>query len=145
MVAIIIIFIIISAIISCISICYFKYIRISDITARKIEILGYILLFIVLVWELVLKNLFMERFYDLNWFYLNEKLHYIFLMMESDLGISAINNQAVIDGFNSAFPKDYIQIQMKFVDIIESGLKIISTIFITLGRVQELKSNTDRE
>ena len=54
--------IIIVAITCCFSI-FFKYINISDRTARKIEIVGYISLIVLIIWEFVVKNILMNEFY----------------------------------------------------------------------------------
>ena len=120
------------------TLCYCKYIKLSDVMARKVEIIGYVLLFIVLVWELVIKNLMMGQFYTANWFYLDQKLSYMFMMLEADLGIASINEQAIVDAFYSSTQSEYVRTQMTCIDVIESVLKILSTVFIAVGRFQEL-------
>ncbi len=55
-----------------------KFINLSNKTARKIEIIGYFFLFVILVWELLIKNIIMNSFYNANSLYLNEKLNYIY-------------------------------------------------------------------
>ena len=118
---------------------YYKFVKISDNWARKLEVLGYILLFIVFIWEFIIKNLLMENFYNADWYYLNQRLSYMFLMIEADLGIGAINEQSVIEGFWNAVQSEYVQTQIQCVNLIESVLKILSTVFIAIGRFQEIK------
>lgn len=144
MFAIILMFIIITAVISFLVIAYYKFVKISNNWARKLEVLGYILLFIVFVWEFVIKNLLMQNFYNADWHYLNQRLDYMFLMLEANLGIGAINEQAVIEGFRDAVQSEYVQGQIQCVNLIESVLQILSTIFIAIGRFQEIK-NSRRE
>lgn len=82
----------------------------------------------------------MENFYNADWYYLNQRLSYMFLMIEADLGIGAINEQSVIEGFWNAVQSEYVQTQIQCVNLIESVLKILSTVFIAIGRFQEIKS-----
>lgn len=142
MFAIILMFIIVAAVISFLVIAYYKFVKISNNWARKLEVLGYILLFIVFVWEFVIKNLVMENFYNADWYYLNQRLDYMFLMLEANLGIGAINEQAVIEGFRDAVQSEYVQSQIQCVNLIESVLQILSTVFIAIGRFQEIKNST---
>ena len=140
MFAIFLMFIIIAVIVSVLVIVYCKFVKISDNWARKLEVLGYILLFIVFIWEFIIKNLLMENFYNADWYYLNQRLSYMFLMIEADMGIGAINEQSVIEGFWNAVQSEYVQTQIQCVNLIESVLKILSTVFIAIGRFQEIKS-----
>ncbi len=144
MFAIFLMFIMIVVMVSVLVIVYYKFVKISDNWARKLEVLGYILLFIVFVWEFIVKNLLMENFYNADWYYLNQRLYYMFLMLEANLRIGAINEQAVIEGFKDAVQSEYVQSQLHFVNLIESVLQILSTIFIAIGRFQEIK-NSRRE
>lgn len=139
MLVIIFLFAIIAIVVSSLVVVYYRFIKISDNWARRLEILGYILLFIVFVWEFIVKNLLMENFYNADWYYLNQRLYYIFLMLSADLEISAINEEAVIEGFRNAVQGEYVQSQMLCVNVIESVLQILSTIFIAIGRFQEIK------
>lgn len=139
MFAILLMFIMIAAVVSVLVIIYYKYVKISDNWARKLEVFGYILLFIVFVWEFIVKNILMENFYNADWYYLNQRLYYMFLMLQADLGIGAINEQAVIKGFQDAVQSEYVQTQIQCVNLIESVLQILSTIFIAIGRFQEIK------
>lgn len=139
MFVILLMFIMVTVAVSVLVIIYCKYVKISDNWARKLEILGYILLFIVFVWEFIVKNVLMENFYNADWYYLNQRLYYIFLMLKANLGIGAINEQAVIEGFQDAVQSEYVQTQMQCVNLIESILQILSTVFIAIGRFQEIK------
>lgn len=122
---------------------YCKCIKMSAVRARKIEIVGYILLFIVLIWELVIKNLMMDDFYNANLYYLDQKLSCIFRMLEADLGRVAIDENAISNSFYSAVESELVQRQMICVNVIESALKIVSTVFIAVGRFQELLKGKD--
>lgn len=144
MLVIIFLFAIIAIVVSSLVVVYYRFIKISDNWARRLEILGYILLFIVFVWEFIVKNLLMENFYNADWYYLNQRLYYIFLMLSADLEISAINEEAVIEGFRNAVQGEYVQSQMLCVNVIESVLQILSTIFIAIGRFQEIKKGKDK-
>lgn len=86
----------------------------------------------------------MQNFYNADWHYLNQRLDYMFLMLEANLGIGAINEQAVIEGFRDAVQSEYVQGQIQCVNLIESVLQILSTIFIAIGGFQEIK-NSRRE
>lgn len=139
MFAIIFLFVIIATVVSSLVVVYYKYIKISDKLARKLEVFGYILLFIVFVWEFIVKNILMESFYNADWYYLNQRLQYMFLMLKANLGIGGVNVDSVIKGFGDAVQGEYVQSQMLWVNIIESTLQILSTIFIAIGRFQEIK------
>ena len=117
---------------------YNSVVKLSDRTARKIEIYGYALLFAVLVWELIIKNIYMETFYNDDWVYLNEKLKAIYHLLEDILTYG--NGEPY--KFGDIFYKDtsdYVKIQLLTTDIIEAVLKILSTVFIAVGRFQELE------
>lgn len=139
MLVIILMFAMITMVVSFLVIAYYKYVKISDDWARKLEVFGCILLFIVFVWEFIVKNLLMENFYNVDWYYLNQRLYYMFLMLKADLGIGRINEEAVISGFQNAVQGEYVQNQILCVNVIESVLQILSTIFIAIGRFQEIK------
>ena len=139
MLVIILMFAMITMVVSFLVIAYYKYVKISDDWARKLEVFGCILLFIVFVWEFIVKNLLMENFYNVDWYYLNQRLYYMFLMLKADLGIGRINEGAVISGFQNAVQGEYVQNQILCVNVIESVLQILSTIFIAIGRFQEIK------
>ncbi len=139
MLVIILMFAMITMVVSFLVVAYYKYVKISDDWARKLEVFGCILLFIVFVWEFIVKNLLMENFYNTDWYYLNQRLYYMFLMLKADLGIGGINEEAVISGFQNAVQGEYVQNQILCVNVIESVLQILSTIFIAIGRFQEIK------
>ena len=139
MLVIVLMFVMIAIVVSFLVVVYYKYVKISDSWARKLEVFGYILLFVVFVWEFVVKNLLMENFYNADWYYLNQRLYYMFLMLKANLGIGAINEEAVISGFQNAVQGEYVQSQILCVNVIESILQILSTIFIAIGRFQDIK------
>lgn len=115
-----------------------KKINLTNEKARKIEILGYILLFAVIVWEFILKNILSDSFYNDNWFYLSEKLKAIYILLNDIV----IDNTANYGKFGNTFfneRSDFLQIQLITIDFIEFLLKLISTIFIAIGRFHELK------
>ena len=87
----------------------------------------------------------MENFYNADWYYLNQRLYYMFLMLEADMGIGAINEHAIIEGFQNAVQSEYVQSQIQCVNLIESVLKILSTIFIAIGRFQEIKAPREED
>ena len=64
MLVIILMFAMITMVVSFLVIAYYKYVKISDDWARKLEVFGCILLFIVFVWEFIVKNLLMENVYN---------------------------------------------------------------------------------
>ena len=139
MLVIVLMFAMITIAVSFLVVVYYKYVKISDDWARKLEVFGYILLFIVFIWEFIVKNLLMENFYNADWYYLNQRLYYMFLMLKANLGIGGINEEAVISGFQNAVQGEYVQNQILCVNVIESVLQILSTIFIAIGRFQEIK------
>ena len=123
MLVIILMFAMITMVVSFLVVAYYKYVKISDDWARKLEVFGCILLFIVFVWEFIVKNLLMENFYNTDWYYLNQRLYYMFLMLKADLGIGGINEEAVISGFQNAVQGEYVQNQILCVNVIESVFK----------------------
>ena len=132
--------IIIATIVSVIVIVYYKFIKIIDNLARKLEVFGYVLLFIVFIWEFIIKNILMENFYNADWYYLDQRLKYMFLMLQADSGIGTIDKQHVINRFWDVAQSEYVQTQIQCVNLVESILKILSTVFIAIGRFQEIKS-----
>lgn len=131
---------IITTIVSVLVIVYYKFIKISDNWARKLEVFGYVLLFIVFIWEFIIKNILMENFYNADWYYLDQRLKYMFLMLQADSGIGTIDKQHVINRFWDVAQSEYVQTQIQCVNLVESILKILSTVFIAIGRFQEIKS-----
>ena len=104
-------------------------IRLSNKTARKIEIFGYLLLVVLLIWEFVIKNICLEQFYNDDWVFLNEKLKIL------------TGDTTDVNAFTDTFFQDTnkrVEIQLLTVDIIEAVLQILSTICIAVGRFHEL-------
>ena len=131
---------IITTAVSVLVIFYYKFIKISDNWARELEVFGYVLLFIVFIWEFIIKNILMENFYNSNWYYLDQRLKYMFLMMQANSGVGTIDKQHVINRFWEVTESEYVQTQIQCVNWVESILKILSTVFIAIGRFQEIKS-----
>lgn len=65
----------------------------------------------------------------------------MFSMIEASLGIRTIDEQSVIKGFQEAVKSEYVQTQIFCVNLIESILQILSTVFIAIGRLQEIKTS----
>lgn len=82
----------------------------------------------------------MENFYNSNWYYLDQRLKYMFLMMQANSGVGTIDKQHVINRFWEVTESEYVQTQIQCVNWVESILKILSTVFIAIGRFQEIKS-----
>ena len=119
---------------------YFKYIRISDRIARKIEIIGYIFLVVLIVWTFFIKNVVMGNFYIQDSYYTAEKFKHLYSILINicyalNVDVSNINN------FYSLENNKYLDQQLLTCDIIEAILQLISTIFIAIGRLQDLKRN----
>lgn len=117
---------------------YYNYISISDSTARKIEILGYIFLIVLIIWEFAIKNIAFGEFYDIEWYYLSEKLKIIYSGIESIIQNSTFNTSLGTDVIWNKTSDD-LKLQLLTVDIIEVVLQILSTVCIAIGRFQELK------
>lgn len=135
---IIVIFVAVLIGVFCLFFLYQKLIRLTNEKARKIEIFGYVLLFVVLVWELIVKNMLSESFYNDDWFFLNEKLKAIYILLEDIL----INDKSNLGVFMEDFYNDtseVVRIQLLAIDIIEAVLKIASTVLIAVGRFHELE------
>lgn len=117
---------------------YFKHINLKDSTARKIEICGYYILVILLIWEFGIKNIAMNEYYNLDLSVIKEKINYIFLEIQNlSLGFSvdSLYEQygTIEDG------SDYVNMQMHFVDVAELIMQVLSALFIAIGRFQELR------
>lgn len=123
---------------------YNNYIYLSDKIARKIEIFGYILLFSVVLWEMVIKNILSADFYDSNWLYLEQKLFALYIMLEDILTESAYDATQIWEIF-SMEDSEYIKTQLLTIDVIEAILTVLSTVCIAIGRFQDLRKGTRPE
>ncbi len=123
---------------------YNNYIYLSDKTARKIEIFGYILLFSVIIWEMVIKNILSADFYDSNWLYLDQKLFALYLMLEDILTESAYDATQIWEIF-SLEDSEYVKKQLLTIDVIEAVLTVFSTVCIAVGRFQDLRKGAKNE
>ena len=117
----------------------FNKLKLKDKTARQIEIAGYYLLFVVLVWELLFKNILSGDFYDADSYYLSEKINVLFQMLESIINDTTPKTWELSKYFYGLSTTEHLNVQLLTIDIIESILKILSTVFIAVGRFQELK------
>ena len=123
---------------------YNKYLcnYVTDDLARKIELFGYVLLFIVVIWQMIVKNIMMESFYDAEWYYLENNLYQIHSMLERHVkDLSPFTSH--YDYMWKDSQGEYVQTQMKIVDIVEAVLTIASTVCIAIGRFQDLKKLKD--
>lgn len=109
--------------------------------ARNCEIKGYFLLFLILVWEFYFKGIECKDFYNINLFNIEEKLNIIFNTILYNEGL----NYDLLRRFNSLVPSNFLKIQLFIIDIIEVVLKILSTVFISIGRIHELYSKLDKK
>lgn len=123
---------------------YFKNVRIKDSTARKIEIIGYYILFVVIIWEFGMKNLLMRDFNNLDTYILEEKMNIFFLWVINAFNKMDISN-LISEYYDVGTNNQYVEFQLLVVDVIEMILQILSTIFIAIGRFQELISKTNKQ
>ena len=118
---------------------YFKCIKLSDYIARRIEICGYCILLVLIIWEFGIRNIAMDEFYNLDLSIIKEKLDYIFY------GIKRLGSRTSVDNLCVQYGEiedgyDYVKLQMLFVDIAELIMQVLSTLFIAIGRLQELRN-----
>ena len=123
---------------------YNNYIYLSDKAARKIEIFGYILLFSVVIWEMVIKNILSADFYDSNWLYLEQKLFALYIMLEDILNESTYDATQIWEIF-SLEDSEYVKKQLLTIDVIEAVLTVLSTVCIAVGRFQDLRKDAQNE
>ena len=115
---------VIATVVSALFFIYFKYVKIKNSTARKMEICGYCILLVLIIWEFGIKN--------------KEKIDYVFL------GIKNLSSGSSVDSLYANYGSiedgnDYVNMQMLFVDIAELIMQVLSTLFIAIGRFQELR------
>ena len=70
---------VIATVVSALFFIYFKYVKIKNSTARKMEICGYCILLVLIIWEFGIKNIAMNEFYNLDFWVIKEKIDYVFL------------------------------------------------------------------
>lgn len=118
-----------------VALCYFylKNVELRDERARKIEVLGYITLLIVIVWEFGIKNVLMSGFYNSDIFYISQKLDYIYNAV-TDGTIQSYDNPS----YWNMRTNDTVETQILAVNVLEALLQIFSAACIAIGRVQEL-------
>lgn len=119
---------------------YFIKIKIKDSTARKIEIVGYYFLCVLVIWEFGVKNIMMRDFDNIDIYVLEEKLNIFFEWVRN--AFSEKDNLNVVSNYYGVGKRNqYVEGQLFYIDFIEMILQVLSTIFIAIGRFQELKSN----
>lgn len=119
---------------------YCKYCKVSDALARKIEIIGYVLLFILVVWEFIVKDIMFESFYNADFLYINQKLHYIYSAITSLITGQTYDTVNGWNGFYANESSKYVQNQLLTVNVIEAVLQLTSVVCIAVGRFQELRT-----
>ena len=144
MLAIGVIFLIVVIPIATLVLAYNKYLSrfVTNTMARKLEIVGYILLFISIVWQMIVKDIVMDSFYNAEWIYLDNNLFQIYAMLKAHVNGWQPNTEHYSYWLQSS-QNDVVQQQMKFVDITEALLTLFSTVFIAIGRFQDLKKIKD--
>lgn len=118
---------------------YFKKITMKDSTARKIEIVGYFFLCVLVIWEFGVKNILMRGFNNLDTYILEEKLN---TMLEwARKVIAGMDYTDVLSNYYKIGTRNqFVEKQLFLVDFVEMILQVLSTIFIAIGRFQELKT-----
>lgn len=122
---------------------YLKEVRIKSRTARIIEIIGYYILFIMIIWEFGIKDILMRELYGLDIYLIEEKINIIFLWMRS---VIAGENLAELipEYYDIGSGKMYWESQLLFADVTELIMQLLSTVFIAVGRFQDLITKMDK-
>lgn len=123
---------------------FFEKVKIKDITARKIEIIGYYILFVLVVWEFGMKNVFMGDFNNLDILIIENKLDILFAWIRKAVeGMDC--SELPSEYYNARTSRLYVGYQMMFADIVELILQIASTVCIAIGRFQELRNKIENK
>lgn len=116
-----------------------RFITISDSNAKKLELFGYVMLFSSIVWAYIIKDYMFQEFYEYDTYVLNQKLQDLFLLVkQASEGINS-NAEEMYLHFMGCEPSKSLQQQLKMVTILEAVLQVLSVVFISVGRLQELK------
>lgn len=83
----------------------------------------------------------MKSFYNSDFTHLNDKLDHLWFMINYELKGDSGSCWKEYEKFFSVGSGELIEEQKKCVDIIEVILKILSAVFIAIGRIQELIKN----
>lgn len=80
----------------------------------------------------------MNEFYNLDFGVIKEKIDYVFY------GIQSLSSGSSVDSLYAQYGtieegSDYVNMQMHFVDVAELIMQVLSTLFIAIGRFQELR------
>lgn len=118
-----------------------KCAKLTDAQARKVELIGYVLLLTVLIWELVIKNILSEGFYNADWLFINEKIDTLFLMLESVINQTSFDTSKAWQDFQQMKVDEYLEMQLVTMDVIEAVLQIASAACIAVGRYQDVRNS----
>jgi len=118
-----------------------KYAKLTDAQARKVELVGYVLLLTALIWELVIKNVLSAGFYNAEWLFINEKVDNLFLMIESIINQTSFNTSSAWKQFQQLKVDEYVEMQLVTMDVIEAVLQIVSAACIAVGRYQDVRNS----
>ena len=122
---------------------YLKKVRIKSRTARIIEIFGYYILIVMIIWEFGIKDILMRELYDVDFYIIEEKINIIFMWMRSAI-VGEDFAKLIPEYYDVGSGKTYWGPQLLFADVVELIMQLLSTAFIALGRFQELITKTDK-
>lgn len=97
--------------------------------ARKIEIIGYIILCIVAVWQYFIKEGMMGEFYNADTYYVNKKLDIIYNIL---LRPDSASDYVITWGDQKV--DTFLSNELKMTNNIEIVLEVVSAFMIALGR-----------
>lgn len=122
---------------------YLKKIRIKNRTARIIEIIGYYLLLVMIIWEFGIKDILMRELCDVDIYIIEEKINIIFLWVRSAIAGQDFA-KLIPEYYDVGSGKTYWESQLLFADVAELIMQLLSTAFIAVGRFQDLITKTDK-
>lgn len=122
-----------------------RKIRIKHETARKIEIFGYILLFMLLVWQFAVKDV-LTSLKNAD-YYLTERIDNIFFYISTDNEEQKYDKkiQYMKDFGRAQEDKDRLEDQANMSDTFYAVLQICSTVCIAIGRFYDLIPKIDNK
>lgn len=130
---------------------YVRFVRIKNPTARKIEIFGYCMLFTVIIWKFVFEEFVMSQWKNMDIQYVDIKADIaVNMLIELNLKIENMtsNFNKYRDINKSIKVIEGIDVTAGYVNgikVTEAILQVLSTIFIAIGRIQELRNKRDRK
>lgn len=114
---------------------------ISSELARKIEIIGYLMMFSSIIWEFVFKDIIMADFTS-DYVYWNMKLDYIFTYIRYLFNDGAWNPDVInIKDYYALGRDEFLEAELFTMDMITASVELLSAIFIAVGRFDELRKN----